>query len=495
MEMAQLPFVFAMSQREAVKAQSNESVDLRDVLRDVVALAGPPAVWVGRAPQAIADSLADALMQMLRLDLVLVQFTPTADSQTHEVVCASRERPGAKGRSICESVTAGLNTGRDVPTSLPHPLGNGTLGIVTTPIGLAGDLGTVVAGSTRRGFPSDSDDLLLRVVANQAAVVLQRAQVQAEHDQAEKQHARLLLSEQAARFALLAEMSRSWASALDPDEILRSLARAAVPALADWCVVDILEEDGRSLRQVAAEHVDTRKAKLAGELRRRYGADSDDVIKRVLPARRPELITEITDVELAAGVHDSTYLELLRELGMISYMIVPLLVRGQALGVISLINGVSGRHYRPEDLALAKDLASRAALAIDNARLYQQTREEVRKRDECLAAVAHELKTPLASIKGTSQLLKRNAAWTHGVNPGRLINGLATIDAIATRMAQQIDELLDLSRLEMGQSLTLRLAPTDLVDLLRRAVAEQQQTTQRHDLRVETGEATLVGTV
>jgi signal transduction histidine kinase len=174
-------------------------------------------------------------------------------------------------------------------------------------------------------------------------------------------------------------------------------------------------------------------------------------------------------------------------------MIVPLIVRGRVLGSLSLIRGLSGRRYGPKDLELAEELVNRAVLAIENARLHEQTQEALRKRDELLAAVAHDLKTPLACIKGTSQLVRRNAARSARVNTEHLLQGLQRIDATATKMSQQIDELLDQARLDAGQPLRLNLAPTDLVALARRAVAELRQTTERHHIFVETTEAELIG--
>jgi GAF domain-containing protein len=192
------------------------------------------------------------------------------------------------------------------------------------------------------------------------------------------------------------------------------------------------------LRQVAVEHVDAGKVQLAHEFRRRDGAHSDRVIRRVLSSHQPELVAEITDVELAATARSAMDFEHLRELGMASYLVVPLLIRGRALGVISLMYRLSGRRYGPQGLALAEDLADRAALAIDNALLYEETREALRTRDEFLAAAAHDLKAPLACIKGTSQLLRRHAARTEGPNRERLTQGLATIDATAPRMSQTV---------------------------------------------------------
>jgi signal transduction histidine kinase len=142
---------------------------------------------------------------------------------------------------------------------------------------------------------------------------------------------------------------------------------------------------------------------------------------------------------------------------------------------------------------LAVGIASQAAVAIDNARLYQQVQRAVRTRDEFLAAAAHDLKTPLASMKGIAQLLQDRVRRLDLVDGQRLTDGLERIDTTATRMAGLINELLDLARLEMERPLGLERQQTDLVTVVRQAVAEQQPNARRHHLVVEASEADLVG--
>jgi hypothetical protein len=122
-------------------------------------------------------------------------------------------------------------------------------------------MGTVVACSTSEGFPTDAERVLLQVAANQVTIALRNAQVLAEHDRANKDRLQLLVRTRAARdrSAFLAEVSRLLASSLDSENILRNRARAIVPTVADWCAVDLLEEDRSALRQVAAEHADNCK--------------------------------------------------------------------------------------------------------------------------------------------------------------------------------------------------------------------------------------------
>jgi K+-sensing histidine kinase KdpD len=133
-------------------------------------------------------------------------------------------------------------------------------------------------------------------------------------------------------------------------------------------------------------------------------------------------------------------------------MIVPMVARGRTLGAVSFISAESGRHYGPEDLELAKHLGRRAALAIDNARLYREAQEAISVRNELFSIISHDLKNPLTGIKGMAQLLKRQIARMEIPSKDRVIECLSSIDNTATRMTEQIDELLDLARLQMGRA-------------------------------------------
>ena len=156
-------------------------------------------------------------------------------------------------------------------------------------------------------------------------------------------------------------------------------------------------------------------------------------------------------------------------LPLASYLAVPVVSRsGAVLGGLFFGHPAPGV-FTERTERLVVGLAAMAAVAMDNARLYGQVQEAVRTRDEFLASAAHDLKTPLTSIKGISQLLRRRVARGGVAAAERLLDSLAGIDATATKMGAQLDELLDLTRLQMGQPLELRRQPTDLVELVRRS--------------------------
>jgi len=180
-------------------------------------------------------------------------------------------------------------------------------------------------------------------------------------------------AEEAQQF--LVEAGATLGSSLDYRTTLAALAKMAVPRIADWARVDIVE-DGK-LRTLAVEHVDERKIELALELSRRYPEDPEAAQgpPLVLRTGESELIAEISEERLSELAVDDLHLGLVRELGFQSYMGVPLVARGRTLGVISFVVAESGRRYGPADLALAEELARRASTAIENAQLYREAEE------------------------------------------------------------------------------------------------------------------------
>jgi signal transduction histidine kinase len=172
---------------------------------------------------------------------------------------------------------------------------------------------------------------------------------------------------------------------------------------------------------------------------------------------------------------------------------VPLLARDRMLGTIAFVRAEAGRPYGPEDLALAEDLARRAAQAVDNARLYREAQEAVRARNELFSLVSHDLKNPLAVIKSQAQLIKRRASRAGVPETDHMLEGLASIDARVNKMTALIDELLDMARLQIGQPLELDRQPTDLVALAHQVADVYQRATESHQIVIEAAAPELVG--
>ncbi len=212
-------------------------------------------------------------------------------------------------------------------------------------------------------------------------------------------------AEQAQR--VLAEAGRLLAASLDDEARLTSVLQLAVPQLADWCAVDALEDD-HSIRRVAVAHVDPAKAPLADELRRRYLLDpgAPAGVAKVLRTGRSEWYPEVSEPTLVFAAQDAEQREAVRKLGLQSVMIVPLVARDRTLGAMTFVWAESNRRYTPADLALAEELAHRVALAVDNARLYQEAQrlnaeleQRVMKRTAQLQANNTRLKNQIAERK------------------------------------------------------------------------------------------------
>ncbi|MBN3923629.1 PAS domain-containing protein [Nostoc sp. NMS4] len=173
------------------------------------------------------------------------------------------------------------------------------------------------------------------------------------------------------RLRYIAQISSLLSTSLDYEQTLEQIAKISVPQLADWCSVDILNEDG-SIRRLPIAHADPSKAELARKLQK-YVTDYKGVsaITRVLQTGQSELISEVSDSLLVATTQNQEHLELIRQVGMKSVMIVPLIAKGRILGTISFISTSSGRRYDRTDLTLATDITHRAALAVENAQLYR----------------------------------------------------------------------------------------------------------------------------
>lgn len=264
-----------------------------------------------------------------------------------------------------------------------------------------------------------------------------------------------LIQEQAARAeaevaekraAFLAHASSILTSSLDYETTLQSVAEFSVPALADWCIVDVVEGD--EIRRVAVAAHDPAKKLLLDELKRSHPPvfDSPQPSSVAMREKKAVLFTEFSDATLASVVRDAAHLDLARKLAPKSAIAVPLIAHGIVLGAITLARSESGRSYDQTDSALVEELARRAAMAIDNARLYQSAQEANRLKDEFLAMVSHELRTPLTPILGWANLLDNDSP-----NEVMLKNGLNVIKRNARAQTRIIDDLLDVSRIITGK--------------------------------------------
>ena len=188
-----------------------------------------------------------------------------------------------------------------------------------------------------------------------------------------------------ARIHFLAEAGTLLSASLDYEATLADLARLLVPRIADYCIVDALDEDG-TLRQVVISHRNPEREELLRDLRRRYPPEANDAhpVSQVLRTREPYLVDDAREAALARAAVNEEHLALYQALEAMSYIVVPLEARGRLLGTISLGTGESGRRFGAVDLELAHEIARRAALAIDNALLFRAAQESYAQLDTML---------------------------------------------------------------------------------------------------------------
>jgi PAS domain S-box-containing protein len=307
---------------------------------------------------------------------------------------------------------------------------------------------------------SDRELRVATALANLASAAIGSAEL---YDEQRRLRSEAQTSEWRSNF--LAKASRVLSSTLDSEATLSRVAQLCVPDLADWCAVDILDED-HTVRRLSVAHIDPAKVEWAHEIQQRYPPQMDAPrgVPQVLRTGVSEIYPEITDELLTDGATDEEHLRLLRTVGLSSVMLVPLLAHGSTYGVITFVTAESGRRYDAQDLILAEDLARRAAVAVENARLYQAAQNASRLKDEFLATVSHELRTPLTAILGWATMLRSNR-----VQGEALQRALETIERSAKNQNQIIEDLLDVSRIITGK-LRLEIRPVDLASLIQTAV-------------------------
>ncbi|MFL6229230.1 MAG: PAS domain S-box protein [Pyrinomonadaceae bacterium] len=278
----------------------------------------------------------------------------------------------------------------------------------------------------------------------------------------------------------LSDATTVLASSLDYAATLEAVAHMASRYLADYCLVDLMEDDG-AIRRLVAAHRDPAREAAWRAMQQRFpvAPGSRHTVVQVLETGEPDLLTDLTGETLVRAIPDAEHAEMIGQLGVCSAMTVPLKARGRIVGAISLVSAESGRRYIEDDLRLAEELARRAALAVDNARLYQRAQEANRAKDEFLATLSHELRTPLTPIIG----------WVHllggaGVKPADFAHGLDVIDKNSQALSRLINDLLDMSAILSGK-MRIDRAPVSVETVLREAVETVRAQADRRQIEID----------
>jgi PAS domain S-box-containing protein len=298
------------------------------------------------------------------------------------------------------------------------------------------------------------------------------------------------------RLALLDEAGRVLGSTLDYLQTLQSIAQLAVPRFADWCAVDVLE--GGRIQRLAVAHSDPAQEQLVNEVAWRWPIDPDSnhALARVLRTGEAEHVPVITDEMLQEAAHGAEHLRILRELGLRSAMIVPLMARDRTLGALTFITSSSLRVYGDHHLKFAEELASRAAFAADNARLFRAVQEAQERADEArmeaeaanraksqfLATMSHEIRTPINAIIGYTELLRLGL---YGQMSDRQAEQLERIRASSRHLLRLIEDILDLAKVEAGR-LEVARESAQASDAIAFALAMVAPQAAEKSIRIET---------
>lgn len=303
----------------------------------------------------------------------------------------------------------------------------------------------------RQGYASGAIDFLVRPI--QPEILKAKAEFCLDLHRARRE---ALAAEQ--RSAFLARASSVLSESLDPRITLAKFADLAVSALADWCTVSLIDED-KALRRVAVVHRDPEKQWLAQEYQRRFlpPFDRSREFVNVLRRRKAVLLNQVSAPQLASFAESPEHLRILTELGIASFIMAPLSSRESLLGVITLIRSDPRNPYQQADLLFAEDLAARAALAVDNAHLYELERRRADFEQQLIGIVSHDLRNPLSVISMAASAIERSG----GVDD-RSRRSAGRIRAATDRANQLIRDLLDFTQARRTGGIPIRRQPIDL---------------------------------
>jgi signal transduction histidine kinase len=282
---------------------------------------------------------------------------------------------------------------------------------------------------------------------------------------ARERAARAHAEQEVRRAQFLAEAASVLDASLDPEVTLRHLSQLLVPRFADWCVIDLLQ--GEDIQRVAAVHTRSELHDTLEALRREYPPRQDERQPggRVIRSGEPELHRGADAALIHAVALDSRHAELLLQLGVRSWIAVPLQAGDKRLGAITLVCGE--RDFSDADLALAREIGSRAGQALENAQLYEAALAANRSKSDFLAIMSHELRTPLNAILGYTQLLLDGISGDINATQRRQLD---RVNTSAAHLLQIIDDILTFASMDAG---SLRVSPADVpLGELIREVAE-----------------------
>lgn len=276
----------------------------------------------------------------------------------------------------------------------------------------------------------------------------------------------------------LSEASKILSSSLDYKQTLHRVADLAVPHIADWCIVEMVERD--IVQQVIVTHKNKKKIQLVKKYRKLFPISFSDPLGagRVLQTGKSELYEHITTKMLKEGSRSEKQFQLLQTIGFKSAIIVPIASHRKIVGVLEFVISEPRHYFRLSDLAMAEELANRVGLAIENAALYKKAREAITARDNFITAASHELKTPITSLGLYLQILGKEIKKKTN---GQKEYYLQKMQTQVLRLSNLIGDLLDASKINV-KKLTLRKETFDLDALVHETVSDVAVITEKHEI-------------
>lgn len=347
---------------------------------------------------------------------------------------------------------------------------------ITVPLQARGRiLGALTVMSAESGKTYGEDDLaFVGEIASWAALALDNAQLYAQ-----AQETRAMAERARERLQTLAEVHDDLASSLEPDAALRLLARRLVSRVADYCFTYAF--DGRSIRRVGLAHRDPSKLPYVEAIAAADPRSLEDEwgVGPVIRTGEATLAAHVEMQAIVSGVRSESQKRALRALGPRSMLLVPLKARGRTVGAMALVADASSSHvFDLDDLELARELASHAALLIDNSRLYTDARTAIHARDDMIAVVSHDLRNPLQSIASAASVLQFEPSRD------RRDACVAAIRVATEQMDRLLRDLLDITQIDAGQ-LFVRRERTDAAFLVSEARMMFQQLARERSLSLE----------
>ena len=295
------------------------------------------------------------------------------------------------------------------------------------------------------------------------------------------------------RLSFLLDASALLGETADYRDTLSRIAWLVVPAVADLCVFDVLGTDD-VIERVATAHVDPEMVRLAEEIERRWPPDvtRPSAVQEVVRRRRAVHVRDVTEKLIAAGARDAEHRDALRRLGLHEILVVPLIGRGHVLGAMTVGNSTPRPALVADEVATIEDLGRRAGAAVDSALLLADSQASLRLQEEFMAVTSHDMRTPLAAVRGYAQLARRHLTGDRQ-DLASVDRWLGDIDESATRLTGLVSEFMDAILLRAGQEVPIQLQPTDLVAVVVERVREHEGAAEGHTFTINLEHDSIVG--